>query len=209
MSCRAAASTMRPSGSAGEAVDAKQTARSETAASARARIVNASRDIKKSTYRNPRRSGENPKTMIIQSPSGDCKQLSHPGFRPFRASDWRDNLHPDRSDFGPTESDPMSRWLAVPALGLALCAIEPLRIATVHAAGQAAGTKPAAALPQGAASAAMPNRALLDQYCVTCHSDRLKTGGLTLEKVDVGDAQGNAEVLEKIVRKLRTGQMPP
>jgi len=99
----------------------------------------------------------------------------------------------------------MSRWLAVPALGLALCAIEPLRVATVHAAGQAGG-RPASAPIQ---SNAVPNRALLDQYCVTCHNDRLKTGGLTLEKVDVGDAQGNAEVLEKIVRKLRTGQMPP
>jgi hypothetical protein len=54
-----------------------------------------------------------------------------------------------------------------------------------------------------------PDRALLDQYCVSCHNEKLKTGGLTLEKVDVGNVPANAEVLEKIVRKLRSGLMPP
>jgi hypothetical protein len=57
--------------------------------------------------------------------------------------------------------------------------------------------------------AALPERALLDQYCVTCHNDRLKTGGLTLEKQYVSDLPANAEVLEKVIRKLRSGQMPP
>ena len=102
----------------------------------------------------------------------------------------------------------MSRLFAVTALGLAVCALEPLRFVTVHAAGQA-GARPVAASPQATAGAPVPDRALLDKYCVTCHSDRLKTGGLTLEKVDVTDVRGNADVLEKIVRKLRTGQMPP
>ncbi len=59
------------------------------------------------------------------------------------------------------------------------------------------------------AQAAVPDRAVLDRYCVSCHNDRLKTGGLTLEKLDVGDLRGSGEVLEKVVRKLRTGQMPP
>ena len=52
-------------------------------------------------------------------------------------------------------------------------------------------------------------RGLIDQYCVTCHSDRLKTGGLTLEQLDFDEIGANAEVLEKVVRKLRAGQMPP
>ena len=102
----------------------------------------------------------------------------------------------------------MSRLFAVVAMGLGLCALEPLRFAAVHAAGQT-GARPVAASAQATRSAPVPDRALLDKYCVTCHSDRLKTGGLTLENVDVADTRGNAEVLEKIVRKLRTGQMPP
>ena len=52
-------------------------------------------------------------------------------------------------------------------------------------------------------------RALLDRYCVACHSDRLRTGGLSLERLDVGDVQGNAEVFEKVHRKLSDGLMPP
>src|SRR6266849_6194153 len=63
--------------------------------------------------------------------------------------------------------------------------------------------------PQPVAAAGAPSRALLDQYCITCHNEKLKTAGLILDKVDVADAKGNAEVLEKIVRKLRSGMMPP
>ena len=59
------------------------------------------------------------------------------------------------------------------------------------------------------ASAEGPTRALLDRYCVTCHNKRLKTAGLMLDAVDVNDAAAHGEVLEKVVRKLRSGQMPP
>ena len=61
----------------------------------------------------------------------------------------------------------------------------------------------------GAAAAAPPDRALVDKYCVTCHSDRAKTGGLTLEKIDVANIPANAETWEKVIRKLRVGAMPP
>ena len=64
---------------------------------------------------------------------------------------------------------------------------------------QAAGVQPAAA----------PSRELLDRYCVTCHNDRLLTGGLTLDGVDLAQVGVNAEVLEKVIHKLRSGQMPP
>jgi hypothetical protein len=53
------------------------------------------------------------------------------------------------------------------------------------------------------------DRALLDQYCVACHNERLKTGGFSLEKLDVSQVVGHADVLEKIASKLKTGQMPP
>src|SRR5579859_3570104 len=70
------------------------------------------------------------------------------------------------------------------------------------------------ALPVGLAQTAPPspssgNRALLDKYCVTCHSDRAKTGGLTLEKLDLANAAANAETWEKVIRKLSVGAMPP
>lgn len=52
-------------------------------------------------------------------------------------------------------------------------------------------------------------RALLDKYCVTCHSQRLKTGGLVLEKLDTDKVGDNAEIWEKVAEKLRGGMMPP
>lgn len=105
----------------------------------------------------------------------------------------------------------MSRMLTVAALGLTLFVIEPGRVVIVQAAAQS-GARPATAQPPSKAIGSTvhaPDRALLDQYCVSCHNDRLKTAGLSLEKVDVSDARGNAETLEKVVRKLRSGQMPP
>ncbi|MDP7478256.1 MAG: DUF1592 domain-containing protein [Vicinamibacterales bacterium] len=56
---------------------------------------------------------------------------------------------------------------------------------------------------------AASSRALLDQYCVTCHSDRLETAGLSLEQLDTADVHEGAEIWEKVIRKLRTGSMPP
>ena len=52
-------------------------------------------------------------------------------------------------------------------------------------------------------------RAVLDQYCVSCHNDRVKTGGLSLQTVDLAQAPANADVLEKVIRKVHGGMMPP
>jgi mono/diheme cytochrome c family protein len=72
----------------------------------------------------------------------------------------------------------------------------------------------AAALAQLPASAALAlseeqQQALLNQYCITCHNQKLKTGGLELDKLDLAHAGANAETWEKVVRKLRAGMMPP
>src|SRR5262249_1931649 len=48
-----------------------------------------------------------------------------------------------------------------------------------------------------------------DKYCVSCHSDRARTGGLSLEQLDTRDVSTNAEIWEKVVLKLRAGAMPP
>jgi cytochrome c551/c552 len=52
-------------------------------------------------------------------------------------------------------------------------------------------------------------RATLDQYCVTCHNQKLKTAGLQLDKMDLAHVGEQAEAWEKVVRKLRAGMMPP
>jgi len=62
-----------------------------------------------------------------------------------------------------------------------------------------------AANAQGVSS----QRAVLDQYCVTCHNQKLKTGGLMLDKLDLARVSDSAETWEKVVRKLRAGMMPP
>jgi hypothetical protein len=57
--------------------------------------------------------------------------------------------------------------------------------------------------------AATPQRATLDRYCVTCHNQRLKTGGMTLDTSDVSNPSADAERWEKVIGKLRSGAMPP
>jgi len=53
------------------------------------------------------------------------------------------------------------------------------------------------------------DRAFLDQYCVTCHNEKAKVANLTLDKLNLAQPGENAETWEKVVRKLRTGMMPP
>src|SRR5688572_9607939 len=50
---------------------------------------------------------------------------------------------------------------------------------------------------------------LVNKYCATCHSEKAKTGGLVLEKLDVDHPGNNPEDWEKVIRKLRAGLMPP
>src|ERR1700685_4494298 len=65
------------------------------------------------------------------------------------------------------------------------------------------------------AQAPPPQRAFLDRYCVTCHSQRAKTAGLnsarllTVDNLDPAKAPEHADTWETIVRKLRSGMMPP
>jgi len=63
--------------------------------------------------------------------------------------------------------------------------------------------------PSTVASAQATQRALVDEYCVTCHNGRLKTANLRLDELDLARLDDHAEVGEKVVRKLRAGMMPP
>jgi mono/diheme cytochrome c family protein len=68
-----------------------------------------------------------------------------------------------------------------------------------------AGRVPGGAGPSGAEEA----RTVLARYCVSCHNDKLKTAGLSLNGVDVAQPATDAAIFEKVIRKLRTGAMPP
>ena len=61
----------------------------------------------------------------------------------------------------------------------------------------------------GAVTPASSPRRLVDRYCVTCHNERLKTADLRLDRLDVDHPGADAEVWEKVVRKVHTGTMPP
>ena len=53
------------------------------------------------------------------------------------------------------------------------------------------------------------HEATIDQSCLNCHNRTDRRGGLVLANVDWDRAGENAELMEKVVRKLRAGMMPP
>ncbi|HTM04368.1 MAG TPA: DUF1592 domain-containing protein [Vicinamibacterales bacterium] len=72
-----------------------------------------------------------------------------------------------------------------------------------------AAQAPAQPAAPATAAPASPQRALIDQYCMGCHSDRVKSGGLALSQLNLDAVDQSAEVAEKVIRKLRGGLMPP
>src|SRR3954471_2271629 len=88
-------------------------------------------------------------------------------------------------------------------LGLAVAGAGHVNIRALQVAG---------ATPGQAANASPPTPVLqqtLGKYCVTCHNGTLKTGGLSIDRLNVGDVAADAPQWEKIATKLRTGEMPP
>ena len=62
------------------------------------------------------------------------------------------------------------------------------------------------------ASSVAGHEALLQRYCITCHNERLAARGtvpIALWTADLADVPARADVWEKVIRKLRTGSMPP
>ena len=53
------------------------------------------------------------------------------------------------------------------------------------------------------------DEALIEQYCVRCHSDRRLRGNLSLEDYDPSAPHLQASTTEKMIVKLRAGMMPP
>jgi hypothetical protein len=103
----------------------------------------------------------------------------------------------------------------------------PSTVVLALAVAAAAGQAPRAKAPSSAVAAPMASHGdtkissptstmpvatqsqLVKQYCAGCHNDRVKSGGLTLAAFDAAAIDQHAELAEKMIRKLRTGMMPP
>ncbi len=74
-----------------------------------------------------------------------------------------------------------------------------------------ASARQTAPAPAVAASAApiSNSQALISKYCIGCHNERARTGGLALDRLDVTNPGDHAEIWETVVEKLRAGSMPP
>jgi uncharacterized membrane protein len=79
--------------------------------------------------------------------------------------------------------------------------------AATPAVAHAQTAKPAALKPLAAHTQDL--NPVVKRYCVGCHSDKGKAGGLSLAAFDVAHAAQTPEVAEKVIRKLQAGFMPP
>jgi len=91
--------------------------------------------------------------------------------------------------------------LVLVPLGLTVSSAKqvPVRLVASHQ-----GTAPTPAAP-----AALAPQDVVARTCVGCHSNRARAGNLSLEGFTVDDATADRETAEKMIRKLRAGQMPP
>jgi mono/diheme cytochrome c family protein len=111
------------------------------------------------------------------------------------------------------------RMLGTAAIGAALVATGGAQQAPATAPAVAprpvTSTVPAAAPAPAVSHAAAPalsarqQSELVAQYCAGCHSDRAKAGGLSLAGFDAMKAQASPDTVEKMIRKMSAGLMPP
>src|SRR5215831_1431983 len=103
--------------------------------------------------------------------------------------------------------DPLAgaKWACLPVLilscGVLLCS------ATVTA--QSASPVAAKQIATSGQMSLDSQQALVNQYCAGCHNDKMKSGGFSWATVDLAHPEKNAEQMEKVIRKLRAGMMPP
>src|SRR5690606_26049725 len=70
-------------------------------------------------------------------------------------------------------------------------------------------SRPIASSPTPASVTPAEVNEVLQTYCVICHNQRANTAGLALDTLDVENTGVHAATWEKVVKKLRTGTMPP
>jgi mono/diheme cytochrome c family protein len=78
-------------------------------------------------------------------------------------------------------------------------------VSLVSQSQQAVSAPPRSSAPTSLQSAS----SLVKQYCSGCHSEQGRAGGLVLAGFDASTAETHAVVVEKMIRKLRVGMMPP
>jgi cytochrome c5 len=78
-----------------------------------------------------------------------------------------------------------------------------------RAAASASAVRPVPAHTSATPLSAQEARAVVEQYCLTCHDDDKKKGELSLETFDPAKVEARADVGEKMIKKLRAGMMPP
>jgi len=100
----------------------------------------------------------------------------------------------------------MYKHIVVGFLGLVVAIGSETRVVGAGGAPPAQTSGPTPATPP-----MTPERmqAVMRQYCVTCHNDRLRTGGMSFDGVDYANLAPHAEALEKAARKVFVGAMPP
>ncbi|HEY0342021.1 MAG TPA: DUF1592 domain-containing protein [Steroidobacteraceae bacterium] len=81
---------------------------------------------------------------------------------------------------------------------LGLISLAAVGLLTLGGTALAADTMPPAA-----------QRALIDKYCMDCHNYTDYAGGVEFEIFDPGKAHEEAKLVERMLRKLRAGMMPP
>src|SRR5678815_3638325 len=59
------------------------------------------------------------------------------------------------------------------------------------------------------ASSIETQKTLVNDYCAGCHNDKLKSGGFSWTEVDLAQPERDAARIEKVIRKVRAGMMPP
>src|SRR5580692_7753039 len=96
------------------------------------------------------------------------------------------------------------QWAALALLAVAV-------FPSSTALSQTSAPAPVVPAPQAVAvahTAAAPHT-LVDQYCVVCHNQKALTAGVSLEGIDFSNPSANAAIMERVLRKIRTGEMPP
>ncbi len=101
-------------------------------------------------------------------------------------------------------------WLGVAGTrDLALRASSPQPATPARSVPVAPHTPPRTQTPKPTVAQVHDHNAVVRRYCVTCHNETRKSGGLSLSTFDVAHAAQNADVAEKMIRKLQAGFMPP
>jgi hypothetical protein len=114
----------------------------------------------------------------------------------------------------------MKRVRSVLLVTALLCLAAVASTRSIARDGRAAATTPVAIDESAALSshqqapaqsaAAVPDlEKFVPTYCAKCHNDDLKRGDLSLATFDINKIVLNAEVAEKMIRKLQAGMMPP